>query len=194
MHRGFVTTIATVLAAGCCPSVIQEGDSCSWLTENCKGQGEEGCGLNGFRCEDGKWRPLYTYCNPPGPEPPPPAATPSASASGDVQVAGDAGTGADMQTLVGKPIAEVVAALGLDESTFHYRHEPPGKLRAIVAPAGDDAGAGEIELWLVYDSSTLFSTDAKWPLSRIGSAVVRGIAVRKGEQVTRYGDAPEGRW
>ncbi len=75
-RSAFVVTIAAVgasLAGGACattcPEKINAGDSCSG-TRECKLK--DGCGLNGYRCENGKWRELMTYCNPPGPEPVPP--------------------------------------------------------------------------------------------------------------------------
>jgi hypothetical protein len=34
------------------------------------GQADD-CGLNGYECDDGEWRGLMTYCNPPPMEPEP---------------------------------------------------------------------------------------------------------------------------
>jgi len=49
----------------CTPDSITEGDSC-WIERDCMIAGhEDDCGLNGFRCEDGEWQELMTYCNPP---------------------------------------------------------------------------------------------------------------------------------
>ena len=75
----FVVTVAAVgaslAAAACatttCPEKINSGDSCSG-TRECKLK--EGCGLNGYRCENGTWREVMTFCNPPPPPQDPPIA------------------------------------------------------------------------------------------------------------------------
>jgi len=79
MRPLFLITGLGSLACGggvLCPSEIQQGDSCMPSGLVCPAEGnEDGCGLNGYECEDGSWREQMTYCNPPAPlppEPPPP--------------------------------------------------------------------------------------------------------------------------
>src|SRR5579859_207756 len=87
LRPSFVVTVATfgasITASGCttrCPESadsVHAGDPCSG-SRACKLK--EGCGLNGWRCENGQWREIMTYCNPPPPQPPPqPSATDGAA-------------------------------------------------------------------------------------------------------------------
>jgi len=86
LRPSFVVTVATlgasIGAAGCttrCPEsadAVHAGDPCTGSRE-CMLKG--GCGLNGWRCENGHWRELMTYCNPPPPPQPQPSATDDAS-------------------------------------------------------------------------------------------------------------------
>jgi hypothetical protein len=192
-RKAVVATVAALGAAACCPDAIRAGEPCSFV-DQCPGQGKPGCGLNGFRCEDGKWRELMTYCNPPMPTAAPSAA-PSATSSATSAAAPSATSGAketemDDATLaaaVGQPLAEVVTRLGLREGSLSYEDEPPGKLRAVRAAVGPDE---EIVIHLRYDSALLFSQDRSWPLARIGPAVVVGVAWRRGPDRRVHGEVP----
>lgn len=84
-----------------------------------------------------------------------------------------------MQALVGRSLTDVVTALQLEERGFSYVDAPPGKLK--VVRAAPEPGH-EIEIHLHYDSALLFSEDRAWPLSRIGTAKVLGLVVRRPER------------
>ena len=50
------------------PASTRSGDACSTEGQVCMIPGqEEACGQNGFRCEDGEWDSIDTFCNPPPP-------------------------------------------------------------------------------------------------------------------------------
>ncbi len=68
-HVMVVSSLGSLACGGAlCPSEIQQGESCMLDELTCPVEGnEDGCGLNGYRCEDGEWRELMTYCNPPPP-------------------------------------------------------------------------------------------------------------------------------
>lgn len=65
------------LLGGACEDTVM-GSSCWPDGRSCMIEGQESnCGLNGFECEDGKWRDIMTYCNPPPlPSPAEPEETP----------------------------------------------------------------------------------------------------------------------
>lgn len=91
----------------------------------------------------------------------------------------------NMQTLVGKTLAETVSSLALEERSFNYTDEPPGKLKMIrVSP---EPGT-ELEIHLDYDSALLFSADRVWPLSRIGAAKVLGLVQHRGTERKVFGE------
>ena len=54
------------IATGC-PTTIVADKRCS--TDGMKCREKSGCGSNGWQCEKGKWREMFTYCNPPPPPP-----------------------------------------------------------------------------------------------------------------------------
>jgi hypothetical protein len=51
---GAGTCPTTTLAKACAPNGIKCGE-------------HEGCGSNGYECESGRWKEMFTYCNPPPP-------------------------------------------------------------------------------------------------------------------------------
>lgn len=56
------------IPAPVCGPLAQEGNPCV-IERQCLIPGQyDDCGLNGYECDDGRWRGLYTYCNPPMPE------------------------------------------------------------------------------------------------------------------------------
>jgi hypothetical protein len=129
LRRSFVVTVATfgasIHAAGCttrCPEsadAVHAGDPCSG-SRTC--MLKEGCGLNGWRCDNGQWREIMTYCNPPPPPQPPPqpsaadtasttasataptAPTATATAPTATAVAGGADARAPVASVCSKPI------------------------------------------------------------------------------------------
>lgn len=58
---------STAVASGCPSKPITIDMSCA--TEGLRCQEKSGCGSNGFQCSKGKWRELFTTCNPPAPAP-----------------------------------------------------------------------------------------------------------------------------
>lgn len=51
-----------------CPSTdnITPGEPCLLERQTCLlGDQEMGCGLNGYRCRDGRWEDMVMHCNPP---------------------------------------------------------------------------------------------------------------------------------
>ena len=81
MISGLSSLACGGLAGGVvCPSTPIAGESCLIDGLTCLDtENADGCGLNGHRCEDGAWRELMTYCNPPPQdlEPEPPSAEPT---------------------------------------------------------------------------------------------------------------------
>ena len=89
---------------------------------------------------------------------------------------------AKLPGLVGNPLRTVVSELGLEESSFHFVDEPPGKLKVIRVES-----PAEIEVHLRYDAATLFSDKRGWPLERIGGAEVIGLVWRSGDRRRVFG-------
>lgn len=48
-----------------CDGVLP-GDDCD-EGDRCDVEGNDGCGLTGYNCRDGKWSQMMTACNPPPP-------------------------------------------------------------------------------------------------------------------------------
>jgi hypothetical protein len=122
LRPSFVVTVATLSAsfsaAACatrCPETVHAGDSCSGSRE-CKLK--DGCGLNGWKCENGQWREIMTYCNPPPLLPEPvPAVVDASTASSSTATASTAtastaspavtATASVAATATAKPVATV---------------------------------------------------------------------------------------
>ncbi len=50
-----------------CQDKQQVGAACDTGRECFLRGREDECGLNGYRCRDGKWEEMMTFCNPPPP-------------------------------------------------------------------------------------------------------------------------------
>ena len=53
------TSVAAIACVSTCPEKIESGASCSSDGKKC--QEKDGCGGNGYRCENGKWRDREDY-------------------------------------------------------------------------------------------------------------------------------------
>ena len=60
------TTPDGVVTGKKCDASVDEGKPCAPAQAMCDVR--KGCGPNGWRCENGKWHRMFTYCNPPPPK------------------------------------------------------------------------------------------------------------------------------
>jgi hypothetical protein len=75
-------------------------------------------------------------------------------------------------------MADVAKALSLDEATFRYSDEPPGKLQAVECQAtlGDTPVKVRVRIELIYTPS-LFSDKREWDIKRVRAATVRKVTI-----------------